>query len=1586
MIAFQIHLLWFKQYIHIQFKIQFIFEFLLQTQIQNDNYFNIKAKKTGYFSQKFQKQDEKPSEEQMQHEKSENYILKNFNISIKVKLDLLEYPKVEINITTNDIVIFLKQNQVRLLIKSLKELANYNSERPKIRPLEIPLDNQLVCNGAMQWWKYIIDKVITLKKLSIKMKQKSLVGFLRAAKYRRYYTKKRINSRLKENEVYFLENFEMEFPLQQLIILRKMAINNIVENKEKLNSSNFNHKYEAEKWFYSIDQYESFDQIINEKIQQEQSHNNSNSKSKKQQITFNIELDIFSFHILVEENEMLKDIKNLHYQAKLFKNSFRNNPKLQEQILTHIKKTFLHELSKKGLKQFQENLEKDKNNIKKINSSKILEGQNWNFNNLKNSKKLLLHLHINNFLLIYSQDNTKLQQIQFDLDSFQITDMHSLNKHYNILMQINEGIQIVFKNQSSKNLQQTGTKDNLYISNQNLDINIPVIKITLTKPFVERCNQIISKDQKMENNLKEKQNVYKQEEYFNNFLIQKDIEKTCFTNISFQIGKINVFIPTNYQLQSEMLALQIKKIQILKREHDTLINKEVYDEQNLRIKSASQIQMDLFNQIQEPLIIAIDCFKILIVKSYDWEEKYNIFLYNYKKVEQKSSKRLNTVEYEQEDVKEQVKEDQNEKTEDFTEKNAGEQEIILESLSLQIKIENTYAQKVVGSIIYLDNNKKINLQKKITPQSQICKIQLPFLIINLSIKQLQTIIYLFQLWSIKGYNFQTLINEWDEKQNLQFQQNDEKNRSFMTSQLKKQIEQHVHYPDNIKEMLKTHFFNTLEVFLEGFQINLLVCPNEKIQKIKDQFFHSNNILSITGHNVTFLSQSKFFENFQNIQLNEFIIQNQNCCQQKIQEKIKQLSTKQLSESDYQMIMLKECPKNKKINQFLSINNNNNSSSNNSDLKINFNLIKKAEGNIETINESFDQDMKYFFNQINQQINDKNKVNQKQQNENENQIFVDLLKFEEENLMIKNKNNEKCSLCFEKNSQKKFLILNFQQGFNKFQTQQEDILPDISVSIISYNEQYFFAYPKFQGLITPLKINLELKSTILTLDPVQIAYLKGILDITSIYINQRIEDYKEFMQTKGFTATFQEQKTQKNNQKKLEENNLDENNKVILSNIRVEIPSLSVIMLHNSSLKSKDQNNKLLPVFVLNMKDILFNQKNFENDTQMKFISKNISLFDVGQFSGLHTQILGNIENGQNELSLEFNIKNTELINQNNNYSTYIGVKIKNSKIVFLKKNTIELQTYILKFLMNSIQNKTTVEDINFMKNYSRLLIKQKHDLIYSLKTPKAKQQQQKFKENKTDQEQVYSDSRIEIAIIDSITSVYRNSLSEKDGLFLKFSKIGFWFTGKWGMEFIQNGLIDKGLHFFENETNQTQQEVFSQSNSYRGSFQDVISSFNEAEFIKIQEIYKSQIQTVRIQKQQQTSIFNNQQQFSNQQYNSNQQFNSNQQNNNSNDNLLFKNQENLNNIQLLENNTQTQQLNTEANNQSQKQQFQKVSNNVIEVQRIFLWDLQVYSTEEYLNKVKYIIYIFFINQKIFNIGFNNQRSQKYTFSRNKNNF
>lgn len=58
-----------------------------------------------------------------------------------------------------------------------------------------------------------------------------------------------------------------------------------------------------------------------------------------------------------------------------------------------------------------------------------------------------------------------------------------------------------------------------------------------------------------------------------------------------------------------------------------------------------------------------------------------------------------------------------------------------------------------------------------------------------------------------------------------------------------------------------------------------------------------------------------------------------------------------------------------------------------------------------------------------------------------------------------------------------------------------------------------------------------------------------------------------------------------------------------------------------------------------------------------------------------------------------------------------GIKLKDAKIVFLKRNTMEIQVYIRMFLMDALKNRMKLEDVRFIKEYSRKLIINKYDLF-----------------------------------------------------------------------------------------------------------------------------------------------------------------------------------------------------------------------------------------------------------------------------------
>ena len=67
-------------------------------------------------------------------------------------------------------------------------------------------------------------------------------------------------------------------------------------------------------------------------------------------------LRIKKFEILIQENEMINDIKNLHLQVLIFKASLnkKDYKDLKDKVLEHIKDCFYKEISSKKYLHYEE--------------------------------------------------------------------------------------------------------------------------------------------------------------------------------------------------------------------------------------------------------------------------------------------------------------------------------------------------------------------------------------------------------------------------------------------------------------------------------------------------------------------------------------------------------------------------------------------------------------------------------------------------------------------------------------------------------------------------------------------------------------------------------------------------------------------------------------------------------------------------------------------------------------------------------------------------------------------------------------------------------------------------------------------------------------------------------------------------------------------------------------------------------------------------------------------------------------------------------------------------------------------------------
>ena len=80
------------------------------------------------------------------------YILRKMDLFVLMKISFAHGLEIDVDIRTSPLLIYLKQRQIRLLIRAVQDLLNHRTDRPKPRPGQV--------SGSKLWWKYTIRRVI----------------------------------------------------------------------------------------------------------------------------------------------------------------------------------------------------------------------------------------------------------------------------------------------------------------------------------------------------------------------------------------------------------------------------------------------------------------------------------------------------------------------------------------------------------------------------------------------------------------------------------------------------------------------------------------------------------------------------------------------------------------------------------------------------------------------------------------------------------------------------------------------------------------------------------------------------------------------------------------------------------------------------------------------------------------------------------------------------------------------------------------------------------------------------------------------------------------------------------------------------------------------------------------------------------------------------------------------------------------------------------------------------------------------------------------------------------------------------------
>lgn len=160
-----------------------------------------------------------------------------------------------------------------------------------------------------------------------------------------------------------------------------------------------------------------------------------------------------------------------------------------------------------------------------------------------------------------------------------------------------------------------------------------------------------------------------------------------------------------------------------------------------------------------------------------------------------------------------------------------------------------------------------------------------------------------------------------------------------------------------------------------------------------------------------------------------------------------------------------------------------------------------------------------------------------------------------------------------------------------------------------------------------------------------------------------------MKTSGFWPDFHEKwGGQVNLDPKVAISDLSE----VTSKIQVNISAATILCTHQNILTHQ---NETIYLFNVRAIELMVSSSNLTNVTN--FSAQGLSLFDTSRNSGNHPQLITNLSpERENSLTCEVRISKDENMVRIQKYRTYCGVRLRDCLVVFLKRNTNEIQYYI----------------------------------------------------------------------------------------------------------------------------------------------------------------------------------------------------------------------------------------------------------------------------------------------------------------------
>ncbi|CAK73960.1 unnamed protein product (macronuclear) [Paramecium tetraurelia] len=635
----------------------------------------------------------------------------------------------------------------------------------------------------------------------------------------------------------------------------------------------------------------------------------------------------------------------------------------------------------------------------------------------------------------------------------------------------------------------------------------------------------------------------------------------------------------------------------------------------------------------------------------------------------------------------------------------------------------------------------MTFKKKIYPKTSMITIQLPFLDFKLSTKHLFLILQLVSIWQTKGYDFYDVIESKVQKQEH------------------KQQQQYIN--EDCQEQLKDYMISQLQVDMEGLQLSVTVNTQEFLEKLDKTSCHENRLFLFYFLNLSYLKEVKFYDSIQHLAIQELALQNINCHSYNLQNPLKVLAKQLLKYSDSE--------KEQKISSF------------GEDLE----RVMNQQSEIEQVANS-------KLNENKSNIKNSNNEGQspQQQNDNDDQVQIvdeippDVLQEEEAPQTIFSQKKGQFQVPSPKHS---FLDNNYQEVFEG-ELYIKEYFTDKNCQKCKEKHRLLLTFMKVQDDLGPdvyflqtsdsqrSRVVINLKQLNLILDPDIIKKMRLIFDIGNLAAEVKKQQFTKWMRENGFWPDFNEvdkkQQSETQTWSTITSDLFQETN-------RIELQINQIVLM----LNYEDQ-----VVYLMNMKFIDTQISSSQLFKNINIKMQQVRLFDTAVIGGIHRTMLEDYdEQNENQIQCQIQICNNPDLIRIRKYATYCGVRIQRAKIVFLKRNTNEIQYYLRKVLITSFSSTLTNEDRN--------------ELLKDTET-----QNLSFT---TQPQEVQVDSefgfRFSLVALDSLGIGYRSSLSN-EALYIQFKKVGYWFSGIWGQQY--DNLIKTGLFDDEIEEQQNISENF----------------------------------------------------------------------------------------------------------------------------------------------------------------------------------